>query len=279
MAASTSNGGKALPQSGGSAVSPQVPHRRGRAAEAPMAPGSASGPALLQAPRKGSGSPWRGSAGFRHTEGPPLPSRPESAQGPWGERWPRGHVLAHTRARSHAHSLTCRHRRPWGEGWPCGYALAHTHAHSLSRRPWTHVSKGEGRLSLRGERRSWVAPRETSCLLLWGPASADTCCHQVTAAAQPGCTSPGGRRHQRSMGSREVTDSPVAARPRAPLSHATWCLMTILSARDTHCRHCQGPIRGKIETLLFSNSLKQHKPPAPVIIMCKPSITDATLSV
>ena len=159
MAASTSNGGKALLQSGGSAVSPQVPHRRGRAAEAPMAPGSASGPALLQAPRKGSGSPWRGSAGFRHTEGPPLPSRPESAQVPWGERWPRGHVLAHTRARSHAHSLTCRHRRPWGEGWPCGYALAHTHAHSLTRRPWTHVSKGEGRLSLRGERRSWVAPR------------------------------------------------------------------------------------------------------------------------
>lgn len=38
MAASTSNGGKALPRSGSSAVSPQAPHRRGRAAEAP--PGS-----------------------------------------------------------------------------------------------------------------------------------------------------------------------------------------------------------------------------------------------
>lgn len=184
-----------------------------------------------------------------------------------------------TRARSqtcsltHTHSLTCRHRRPWGEGWSRG------HAHSLTRRPWTHVSKGEGRLSLRGERRSWVTPRETSCLLLWGPASANTCCPQVTAAAQPGCTSTSGRRHHRSMGSREVADSPVAARPRTPPSHATWRLMTILSARDTHCRDCQGPIRGKIETLLFSSSLKQHKPPAPVIIICELSIADATLSV
>lgn len=35
---------------------------------------------------------------------------------------------------------------------------------------------------------------------------------------------------------------------------------------------CQGPIRGKIETLLFSNSLKQHKPLVPIIIVCEPSI-------
>ena len=72
---------------------------------------------------------------------------------------------------------------------------------------------------------------------------------------------------------------PCCRPPRTPPSHATWCLMTILSARDTHCRDCQGPIRGKIETLLFSNSLKQHKPPAPVIIMREPSIADTTLSV
>lgn len=30
---------------------------------------------------------------------------------------------------------------------------------------------------------------------------------------------------------------------------------------------CQGPIRGKIETLLFSNSLKQHQPRVPIIIV------------
>ena len=67
-------------------------------------------------------------------------------------------------------------------------------------------------------------------------------------------------------------DRPVAARPCAPLSHATWCLMTTPSARDAQRQDCQGPIRGKIETLLFSNSLKQHKPPVPVIIVHEPSI-------
>lgn len=35
---------------------------------------------------------------------------------------------------------------------------------------------------------------------------------------------------------------------------------------------CQGPIRGKIETLLFLNSLKQHKPLVPIIIVREPSI-------
>lgn len=35
---------------------------------------------------------------------------------------------------------------------------------------------------------------------------------------------------------------------------------------------CQGPIRGKIETLLFLNSLKQHKLLVPIIIVHEPSI-------
>ena len=166
------------------------------------------------------------------------------------------------------HSL---HRGPWGEGWTRGHVLTHTLAHShtrsLTRRLQAHVSKGEGRLSLRGERWAWVLPREASCLLLQGPATVNNYHHQVTAAARLGCTSPA----QRSVGTGEVTDSPVAAWPRAPPSHATWCLMTTLSARDAQRRDCQGPIRGKIETLLFPNSLKQHKLPVPVIIVHEPS--------
>lgn len=51
---------------------------------------------------------------------------------------------------------------------------------------------------------------------------------------------------------------PVAA--CSLLSHTTWCLMTTLSAKtQRQHRGLSGPIRGKIETLLFLNSLKQHK--------------------
>lgn len=35
---------------------------------------------------------------------------------------------------------------------------------------------------------------------------------------------------------------------------------------------CQGPIRGKMETLLFSHSLKQLEPLVPIIMVREPSI-------
>lgn len=45
------------------------------------------------------------------------------------------------------------------------------------------------------------------------------------------------------------------------------CSTTEAAAAD-----CQSPIKGKIETLLFLKSLKQHKLLVPVIIVREPSI-------
>lgn len=57
-----------------------------------------------------------------------------------------------------------------------------------------------------------------------------------------------------------------------PSLYTTWCLMTTLSAQHSATKaaaasDCQSPIRGKIETLLFLKSLKQHKLLVPVIIV------------
>lgn len=47
---------------------------------------------------------------------------------------------------------------------------------------------------------------------------------------------------------------------------------TVSPRHSADAGDCQGPIRGKIETLLFLSSLKQHQPLVPTITVHEPSI-------
>lgn len=144
----------------GLAASPQAPHWGGAgggdgAAEAP--PGSHGTQLCPQGqpscrPQERLGQPAERLCQTLTCRGPTPAFQTRVCTGDPGERggcvdtWSLTHALAHMQAQG-----------TLGRGVDA-WTRARSHTCSLTRRPRAHVSKGEGRLPVRGERRAWVLP-------------------------------------------------------------------------------------------------------------------------
>ena len=120
--------------------------------EADTAPSSAPRASPPAGPQERLGQPAERLCQSLTCRGPTPAFQARDCTGGPGERGGRvdrcslTHALAHTQA-----------QEALGRGVDA-WTGACSHTRSLTRRPRAHVSKGEGRLSVRGERRAWVLP-------------------------------------------------------------------------------------------------------------------------